>query len=399
MTLEEKFIKYVKIDTQSQEDSSLTPSSLKQFDLAKVLLEELHSYGITNAYLTKQCVIYAKIDGNPSKKKIGLIAHMDTATEIQGGNFEPRIISNYDGLDIKLNEKYTLSPKEFPSLNNHIGHSLIVTDGEHLLGGDDKAGVAIIMHIAEYYMKHPEIDHAPIRICFTPDEEVGRGPENFSVEEMDADIAYTLDGGEYDVISYETFNAYMLKVKIEGVSIHPGSAKGIMVNSLLVANEFNSMLPKDMIPSKTDGYEGFNHLCYMQGNVDNTEMMYIIRNHNNDLALNQIQEFLKIKELLSIKYPTSKIHVEYKLQYKNMKDYFINDMSAVEKISQALKSLNITPKYVPIRGGTDGATITFMGLPCPNIGDGDYNCHGRYEYVSINEMYKMYDIVKTLLEE
>ena len=400
MKIEDKFIRYIKIDTQSAEDESSTPSTKKQFDLARLLLEELHAMGITNAYLTDECLVYAHIDGESNKDPIGLIAHMDTALEIIGGNFEPRRINNYDGSDIVLSPKYTLSPKQFPSLNYNLGHDLLVTDGEHLLGGDDKAGVAIIMALAEFYMTHKEVKHAPLRICFTPDEEVGRGPENFSVEKMGAKIAYTVDGGKWDVISYENFNAYSVHVNIKGVSIHPGSAYGIMVNAAQVASEFANMLPKDKIPAKTKGREGFNHLVGISGEVDNADLYYIVRNHDDNLAKEQIKSFYSIKEELEKIYPTAQITVEVKESYKNMRNYFDKDDYAVRRIVEAFqKSKGITPEAEPIRGGTDGATITYMGLPCPNIGNGDYNCHGRYEYVDINEMYMMFDVLRTLLED
>ena len=399
MNIEEKFLRYARIDTKSDDFSETTPSTKIQYNLANVLVEELHQMGVDNAYVDENCVVYAHIDGDESKDPIGLISHMDTSPELDGGNYDPRRINNYDGSDIKLNEKYTLSPSKFPSLLGNIGHDLLVTDGDHLLGGDDKAGVAIIMSLAEYYMKHKEINHAPIRICFTPDEEVGRGSENFSVEKMGAKIAYTLDGGNYRDINFENFNAYSVVVNIKGVGIHPGSAKGIMVNASLLANEFVSLLPGDKIPSLTSGYEGFNHLEKIEGGVENCTMYYIVRNHNNEEAESQIKDFYRIKDILSKKYPTSVIEVSHKLSYRNMRTYFDKDMSAIDRIVKAMKKVGVEPTFTPVRGGTDGASITFMGLPCPNIGTGDYNCHGRYEYVDIYEMYKMFDIVKALLED
>ena len=399
MKIEEKFLRYANVDTKSDDFSSTTPSTKIQFDLANMLVDELHQMGVDNAYVDENCVVYAHIDGDESKDPIGLISHMDTSPELDGGNYTPRRINNYDGSDIKLNDKYTLSPSKFPSLLGNVGHDIIVTDGDHLLGGDDKAGVAVIMSIAEYYMSHKEINHAPIRICFTPDEEVGRGSENFSVEKMGAKIAYTLDGGNYRDINFENFNAYSVVVNIKGVGIHPGSAKGIMVNASLLASEFISLLPADKIPSLTSGYEGFNHLEKIEGGVENCTMYYIVRNHNNEEAENQIKDFYRIKDILSKKYPTSVIEVSHKLSYRNMRTYFDKDMSAIDRIVKAMKKVGVEPTFTPVRGGTDGASITFMGLPCPNIGTGDYNCHGRYEYVDIFEMYKMFDIVKALLED
>ena len=399
MKIEEKFLRYANVDTKSDDFSSTTPSTKIQFDLANMLVDELHQMGVDNAYVDENCVVYAHIDGDESKDPIGLISHMDTSPELDGGNYTPRRINNYDGSDIKLNDKYTLSPSKFPSLLGNVGHDIIVTDGDHLLCGDDKAGVAVIMSIAEYYMNHKEINHAPIRICFTPDEEVGRGSENFSVEKMGAKIAYTLDGGNYRDINFENFNAYSVVVNIKGVGIHPGSAKGIMVNASLLASEFISLLPADKIPSLTSGYEGFNHLEKIEGGVENCTMYYIVRNHNNEEAENQIKDFYRIKDILSKKYPTSVIEVSHKLSYRYMRTYFDKDMSAIDRIVKAMKKVGVEPTFTPVRGGTDGASITFMGLPCPNIGTGDYNCHGRYEYVDIFEMYKMFDIVKALLED
>ena len=255
------------------------------------------------------------------------------------------------------------------------------------------------MDTLEYYTKNPNINHAPIKVCFTPDEEVGRGPENFDVKKMGAKIAYTIDGGAYEYYSYENFNAYSLKIHIQGVSIHPGSAKGIMINSILLASEFIDSLPKDLVPSKTEKYEGFNHVVGISGDNAYTDVHYIIRNHDNNKALEQISEFYKIAHNMQEKYPTAKIEVEHKLTYRNMRDYFDKDMFAVNRIVKAYKKVGIEPIAEPIRGGTDGATITYMGLPCPNIGTGDYNCHGKYEYVDIYEMKKMVEVVKALLED
>ena len=399
MDIVNRFINYCKIDTQSDEESITSPSTKKQFDLANLLVKELKELGIKDVTLTPECYVYASLDGLKDKDPIGLIAHMDTAPDFIGGNFEPRIIHSYDGKDIKLNDTEILSPITFPSLKRSIGHNLVVTDGNHLLGGDDKAGIAIIMDLLEYYVTHPEVKHSPIKVCFTPDEEVGRGPEHFDTKKMGAKFAYTLDGGAYEYYSYENFNAYSLKIHIEGVSIHPGSAKGIMVNSILLASEFIDSLPKDLVPSKTEKYEGFNHVVGISGDNAFTDVHYIIRNHDNQKALDQINEFYRIAQHMQEKYPTAKIIVEHKLSYRNMRDYFDTDMSAINKIIAAYKKVGITPIAEPIRGGTDGATITYMGLPCPNIGTGDYNCHGKYEYVDTYEMKKMVEVVKALLED
>lgn len=399
MSIEDRFIKYVKIDTKSNEESKETPSTKIQFNLANLLCEELKEMGISNAYVTKECLVYAKIDGNLNKKTIGLIAHMDTSPELDGGNYSPRIIEKYDGKDIRLNDKYVLSPNEFPSLKNNINQKLIVTDGEHLLGGDDKAGISIIMEIANYYMTHKEIDHAPISICFTPDEEVGRGPENFDCKIMNADFAYTLDGGKYSDFSYENFNAFSAKVDIEGVSIHPGSAKGIMVNASLLAMEFNSLLPEDEVPSRTENYQGFYHLCSIEGDVNKATLYYIIRDHDLDKAKEKCDKLKEIETFLNKKYPKGNVKVEISESYRNMKECFKDNKEPIDRIIKAYKKCNIKYTISPIRGGTDGATITYMGLPCPNLGDGDYNCHGRFEYVSVDEMKKMVEVIKALLED
>lgn len=396
MDITQRFINYVEYDTQSDENSTTTPSTLKQLELSKLLVSELHELGVKNAYLDEHGIVYGHIAGNTSLPKIGLIAHIDTALEVIGGNFTPRVIKNYEGGTIKLNEELTLSSDKFPSLLNHLHHDLVVTDGNHLLGGDDKAGIAIIMDLVQYYANNPQIKHAPLRICFTPDEEIGSGADNFSLEKMDADIAYTLDGGAYDEINFENFNAASIDVLIKGVAVHPGSAKGIMVNSQLVAMEFNSLLNPTMIPSLTENYEGFNHLVEMKGIPDQTTLSYIVRNHDLSLLNSQIEEFKSITKKLSDKYKTASIELTIKDSYKNMYEYFKTDMTAVEKAKEAILKCGFTPKSVPIRGGTDGARITFMGLPCPNLGTGDYNCHGRYEYVSVNEMKNMVEILKVL---
>lgn len=398
MKIAEKFIKYVKFDTMSDEISSSYPSTPSQIEFGKILLEDLKRIGISDAYQDEYGNVYARLDGDPTLPKIGLIAHMDTSPALIGGNFEPRTIKDYDGEDIKLCKEYTLSKKNFPSLKNHIGHDLIVTDGYHLLGGDDKAGVAIIMEILEFYQNNKEINHSPIRVCFTPDEEIGMGSLHFDVNKMDADFAYTLDGGSYDDVNYENFNAASAVVEIYGVGIHPGSAKGLMVNALMLANEFNSLLPQNEVPEKTEGYEGFYHLTDINGDVEYTKMAYILRDHDSQKLEDKINKMYEITNLLNKNYPTAKINTTIKHNYKNMRTYFDKDKTAIEAIVKAYKATGYEAKFSPIRGGTDGASITFLGLPCPNIGVGDYNCHGRYEYVSINEMEMVFNVVRALLE-
>lgn len=396
--IENKFIRYAKIDTESSETSQTYPSTEKQLRLANLLKEELNSLGVP-AYVDEYGLVYGHLEGDFTKPKIGLIAHMDTAPTIEGGNFEPRIINNFDGGDIILNNTYTLSSAQFPSLKELKGKNLIVTDGDHLLGGDDKAGIAIIMSIIEYYQTHQEINHAPIRVCFTPDEEIGAGADHFSLEKMDADIAYTLDGGESNEINIENFNASAADVTISGVGIHPGEAKDIMVNAILLAMEFNNSLDQNAIPGKTSGYEGFYHLESISGDVETCKMSYIIRDHDENKLLEKEKTLQEITTVLSQKYPTAKIELNIKHQYRNMKYYFDKDKRAVDLLIKDFNKCNIEYKFVPIRGGTDGARITYMGLPCPNIGTGDRCCHGRYEHVVIEEMYEMFELVKALVED
>lgn len=394
--IENKLIRYIEIDTESDDNSSTYPSTKKQFNLANLLNTELKSLGI-ESFVDEFGLVYAKIDGDSSLPKIGLIAHMDTAPTIRGGNYTPRIIRNYDGKDIHLNNIHLLSPKQFPHLLKCIGKDLMVTDGDHLLGGDDKAGIAIIMAIAEYFSKNKEINHAPIRICFTPDEEIGAGADHFDVTKMDADFAYTLDGGESNEICFENFNASCAEIKIKGVSIHPGSAKGIMVNALLLAMELNNKLDPNAVPSKTEGYEGFYHLDSLTGDAEECTMTYIIRDHDENKLKDKENNLLKAVDEIKTSYPTCEITIEIDEQYRNMRNYFDNDRRAIDYIVKAFEQNNIKPIFAPIRGGTDGARITYMGLPCPNLGTGDRACHGRFEHVVINELYEMFDIVKSLL--
>ena len=389
----EKLIRYAKIDTMSDEHSSTYPSTAKQLNLAKVLKAELDKMHI-ESYIDEYGLVYAKLDGDDNKEKIGLIAHMDTSPSLKGGNFEPRIINNYDGKDIVLNDTYTLSVNDFPSLKSKKGKTLIVTDGEHLLGGDDKAGISIIMSVLEYFVSHPEIKHHPIRVCFTPDEEIGAGADHFSTEKMDADFAYTVDGGSEEEISYENFNASAAHVEIEGVGIHPGDAKGKMVNAALLAIEFNSLLPSLQIPSLTEGYEGFIHLDHIDGDVEKAVLDYIIRDHDYSKLKEKERQLELAAETIQKRYPHGKVSLTIKEQYLNMKQCFDKDFSPIEKLVKAHENVNVPYKFIAIRGGTDGARISYMGLPCPNVGTGDYACHGRYEHVVVEEME---DICKVLI--
>ena len=397
MTILERFKKYIGVDTVSDENSSTYPSTSSQNDFAALLVKDLHDIGVNEAYKDENSLVYAFID-NKKEKTLGLIAHMDTAPTIKGGIKNPRLIKNYDGSDIKLNETYTMSKNDFPVLKQVIGDDILVTDGEHLLGGDDKAGIAIIFEFASYFVNHKDEFSYNLAICFTADEEIGRGASRFDVKKMKADIAFTLDGESIYEGNFENFNAASAKVTIEGVGVHPGSAKGIMINSVLLGIEFNNLLPQDMIPSKTEDHEGFIHLDEFKGDVEKTTLNYILRDHDKNLLEKQKEMLLSAKEKILKKYPKAKITLEIKDEYRNMRDYFIKHMEAIELINKAYINCHLPISYLPIRGGTDGATITYMGLPCPNLGTGDFNPHGRFEFVSVTQMEKMVEILKSLFK-
>ena len=394
----ERFIRYVKIDTQSNDKSNLTPSEPKELNLTRLLQQELKDLGIDST-INEFGILYAKLDGEKDLDPIGLNSHVDTALELSGKDVKPQIIQKYGGGVIKLNTNYSMSPEEFPSLQRHIGDDLVVTSGDTLLGADDKAGIAIIMAAVAYFVQHKEIKHHPICICFTPDEEIGRGPDHFDAKEFGAKYAYTIDGGIYNEIAIETFNAAHAVITIDGVSIHPGEAKGKLVNSQYIAFEFNSLLPNNLRPELTEGREGFNHLVSIEGNVNRTILSYILRNHDRDKLLQQKECFLNVAKLLQEKYPTANIQVELGDDYRNMKEVFDIHPEAIQKAERAFKALGITPQFNPIRGGTDGATFSFKGCPTPNLGTGSYNHHGRYEYLSVNEFNKMIEIVIEILKK
>lgn len=396
MDIEKRFLKYVSFDTQSDDNSSTTPSTKKQLLLAKYLENELKSIGCSDVLIDEYGIVYATIKGNvENAKTIGFIAHMDTSPDCSGANIKPRIIEKYDGNDIKLNENLTMKVSDFPSLKKNINETLIVTDGTTLLGADDKAGIAIIVESAYRIINDKNLKHGTIKIAFTPDEEVGRGADNFDVKFFNCDYAYTIDGGDINYIEYENFNAYSAKVNIKGVSIHPGSAKDKMVNSILLAKEFDDLLPHNELPVNTKGYEGFHHLCNFNGDCENTMLNYIIRNHNFDIIQRQIQDFYNARDIINKKYNNDFVSVDIKESYRNMKEIIEKHPEVLVKVTDAYKRLNIPYEFEPIRGGTDGARLSFMGLPCPNLGDGGYNFHGRYEYVSLTQMRKM---VKVLME-
>lgn len=402
MEIKERFLNYVSFDTQSVENSQTVPSTSKQLKLGKYLVEELQSLGIENALLNEYGVVYGTIPSNNNHQGdvIGFIAHMDTSPDASGKDIHPQIIKNYQGQKITLNEdkKLYLDPEQYPQLLHLIHHDLITTDGTTLLGADDKAGIAIIMQMVEYLHTHPEFKHNDIQIAFTPDEEIGCGSNHFDVKYFNADYAYTIDGGDIHIVEYENFNAFSAKVNIHGRSIHPGSAKNKMINSTRVAYEFDSLLPVHMRPESTEGYEGFNHLHAIQGTCEETTMDYIIRNHDLQQAKKQCQEFIDIVEFLNKKYGYQIIDLTITESYLNMKEALKDHMFIVEQALAAIKENGLDAYCSPIRGGTDGARLTFMGLPCPNLGTGGFNYHGPYEYCSLTMMEKQVEILLHILK-
>lgn len=398
----ERFLEYVKVDTQSQDDVENVPSTEKQRNLAEILVKELKEMGAENVRLSEHCYVYATIPANTDKKlpSIGFVAHMDTSNALSGKDVKPRIIKNYDGGEIILNKELNIrmDANAYPVLELSKGKDLIVTDGTTLLGADDKAGVAEIMTMAETLLTHPEIEHGTIQIGFTPDEEVGRGVDFFDVEGFGADFAYTIDGGELGEIEYENFNAAAGKISIQGVSIHPGSAKNKMVNALLLAMEFQSMLPVNENPMYTENYEGFYMLNALEGTVDSARAVYIIRDHDKKQFEAKKERFLKIGEYLNGKYGEGTFKVEVKDSYYNMKEKVEPHMHLIENAKRAMEETGVTPIVVPIRGGTDGARLSYMGLPCPNLCAGGNNFHGRYEYVPVQSMEKIVEILLKIVE-
>ncbi len=392
-----RFLRYVKIDTQSDETSLTVPSAAKELDLTRLLKEELDAMGIPS-FINEFGILYGKLAGDPSLDPIGLNAHVDTASECSGKDVKPRIIERYDGGTIHLNDEYAMSPKEFPTLGSHIGDDLVVTSGDTLLGADDKAGVAVIMSVLAYFASHPEVRHHPICFCFTPDEEIGRGPDHFDAATFGAKYAYTIDGSDIHEIAFETFNAAHADIVIHGISIHPGEAKGKLVNAQTVAFRFDGLLPSSERPETTEGHEGFYHLVGIKGNVDTASLHYILRDHDRAILEKRKAKIAEVAATLEKEYPGIKIDVSIQDDYRNMKEILDVHPEAVEKATAAFKSLGIEPVYPPIRGGTDGATFSFKGCPTPNLGTGSYNHHGRFEYLSVSEFETMIKIVKTILQ-
>ena len=395
----ERFINYVKIDTMSSEDQTTTPSTLKQFDLARLLEKELQELGLIDIKLSEHCILTATLPSNcESNEVVGFIAHLDTIPGFSGTNVNPNVIYNYDGSTIELKNNIKLSPSQFPFMNDLIGKTLITTDGTTVLGADDKSGVAIIMEMLEYFIKN-DIPHKTIKVAFTPDEEIGGGIDSFNVNEFGADYAYTIDGGSYNEINYENFNAASAIVKVNGLDIHPGSAKGQMINAVSIACEFEMMLDEFAKPMYTEGYEGFNHLCEMSGCVTTATMDYILRNHDLTKLEQQKQDFINIAEKLNQKYGANTVELQIKDSYKNMAEYIKKDPRSVIAATKAMQRLGINTVTSPIRGGTDGAKLTLMGLNTPNLGTGGYNCHGPYEFACLEEMEIVVDIIKEIAKK
>ncbi|MBS7307865.1 MAG: peptidase T [Eubacteriales bacterium] len=399
MTVVERFLKYVSFDTQSDPDSESTPSTPKQKLLGQELVNEMHSMGIENARMDEHGYVYAHIDANTEGiPSLGFIAHMDTSSDASGADIKARIEKNYNGGDIRLNEHTVLSPVDFPKLLNSIGQDIIVTDGTTLLGADDKAGIAEILTMAEELINNPEIKHGKICIGFTPDEEVGRGADLFDVEGFGAEYAYTVDGGEIGEIEYENFNAASAKVSISGRGIHPGSAKDRMINSIHVAQEFDSMLPQAQRPEYTEGYEGFIHLMHIEGDIENTKLVYIIRDH--DMAKFEKKKSLMVKaaELVNLKYGEGTLKLTLNDSYYNMREKIQPHIWLVSNVQEIMRDLGVEPITTPVRGGTDGARLSFMGLPCPNICTGGLNFHGRFEYIPVQSMEKVCSILLEIVK-
>lgn len=398
MDIVKRFINYAKIDTQSDPNSYTIPSTSKQKDLSRLLVEELKEMKL-DAFMDKYGYVYAKIPANTKgKRPVGFIAHVDTSYDAPGNNVKPRIIKNYQGEEIVLNEQYKMSPDKFDCLNDVVGDDIIVTDGNTLLGADDKAGVAIIMDLVQKLTKDNSILHGDVYIGFTPDEEIGRGPHKFDLDYFKPDFAYTIDGGKVGGLNYENFNASSADIKFIGKSIHPGTAKNKMINAIHLAMEFHSMLPTFKNPAYTEKREGFNHLSSIKGSVEEATVHYIIRNHDYNEFKQQEKEFETIKNYLNNKYGYEAVHLTIKESYLNMYEVLKKDMTPVKIAEEATKKANVTPFASPMRGGTDGAQLTYMGLPCPNLGTGGYNYHGRYEFLSINQMKKVVEILLEIIK-
>ena len=402
MTLVDRFLKYVSFDTQSDESTGITPSTPKQMVFAEYLKTELESLGLEDITLDEHGYLFATLPANIDKDvpTIGFIAHMDTSPDMSGKDVTPRIVEKYDGSDIMLcaEDNIILSPVQFPELLDHKGEDLIVTNGKTLLGADDKAGIAEIVSAVVYLKEHPEIKHGKIRIGFNPDEEIGEGAHKFDVEKFGCEWGYTMDGGEVGELEFENFNAAAAKILFKGRNVHPGYAKNKMINSIRVANRFISMLPGHETPEHTEGYEGFYYLESFNGNTDYAKMSYILRDHDNSKLEAKKATLLLAEKLINEKYGEGTVKITISDQYKNMAEHVKPCMHLIDNAIAAMKALNVTPIIEPIRGGTDGATLSYMGLPCPNLGTGGFAYHGEYEHITVEGMDICTDIIVEILK-
>ena len=400
MDITERFLNYTKFDTQSAEDSDSVPSTAKQLVFAEYLKKELEREGLSNVELDGKGYLYATLKANTKDDvpTIGFISHYDTSPDCSGADIKPHIVNNYDGSDILLSEGIVSSPKKFPELLSHTGEDLIVTDGHTLLGADDKAGIAEIVQAMCWLRDHPEVKHGDIRVAFNPDEEIGMGAHHFNVEKFGCEWAYTMDGGDVGELEFENFNAAAAKIFIKGVSVHPGYAKGKMVNANRLAAELAAMLPDDETPETTEGYQGFYHLLGIQSNVEGAKMSYIIRDHDRERFEERKHFMMKCAEQMNEKYGEGTVTCEVKDQYYNMKEKIDPQMHVIDLVLHAMQDCGVAPKVKPIRGGTDGAQLSFKGLPCPNIFAGGVNFHGPYEFVSIQSMQKAVKVIVRICE-
>lgn len=399
-TLIERLVRYAKIDTQSDFDSNKTPTTPGQWELLRELEQEMQGIGLEEVGMDEHGYLFGTLPSNTEKELpvIGFLAHVDTATDFTGKNVNPQRIDNYDGKDIQLNSTTTMSVTDFPDLANYVGHTLLTTDGMTLLGADNKAGVAEIMTAMEYLIGHPDIKHGKIRVAFTPDEEIGRGPHKFDVERFGADFAYTMDGGPLGELQYESFNAASAKLTVHGKSVHPGSAKDKMVNALTVAIQFQEKMPKNEVPERTEGYEGFIHLNNFNGNVEQADLFYIIRDFDKEKFEEKKAWMQQTAADLQKQYGADSIKLEIEDQYYNMREKIEPVMEIVDAVETAMKTLNIEPNIVPVRGGTDGSQLSYMGLPTPNIFTGGENYHGKYEFISVENMEKATQVIVEIVQ-
>lgn len=401
MKIEERFLNYVKFDTQSSEESENCPSTAKQMVFAEYLRDELKAIGLQDVELDEHAYLYATLPSNIDKEVpvVGFISHMDTSPDCSGADIKPRIVRNYDGNDIVLSEGIVSSPSKFPELKDHVGEDIIVTDGHTLLGADDKAGIAEIVQAMVYLMEHPEIKHGKVRVGFNPDEEIGMGAHLFDVEKFGCDFAYTMDGSEVGEIEFENFNAASAKIRINGVSVHPGYSKGKMINAGRVATELVQMLPQNETPETTEGYEGFFHLTGIQGCCENASLSFIIRDHDRQIFEQRKQKMTEVVAAVNEKYGEGVVELELKDQYYNMREKVEPKMFIIDIAKEAIDEAGMVPKIVAIRGGTDGAQLSFKGLPCPNLFAGGINFHGPFEFCPVQSLEKAEKTIVNIIKK